>query len=336
MSRRSGSANKTRGVAASSRDTGLTLFDMTTCEASAPTLPALTSSAAGSHAKTCLSLGKALASQASAAVCGSSSRASLAFFDRASSSWRTSQLSCLGGWTSFSETFPKRGMMRSGSISALPTSERRTDESGCSSSRGGEMWATAQAHDAKGSPGASAQTRGGFQASLPSQVRTWPTPMTVNRTSQKAQTGRTTSGPSRGGPSYGLEDVVRREGRAWPTPSAARAGNDLTLTCSGDGRETPNKLGWAVAMLSQGSAKPTPAARDFKDTGTSPSEFERNTPGLAARAGGSLNPDWVSQLMGFPAGWTSPLTDGPQGRARPKGHGKRRASRKTDTSGGNG
>jgi hypothetical protein len=26
--------------------------------------------------------------------------------------------------------------------------------------------------------------------------------------------------------------------------------------------------------------------------------------GLAATAGGSLNPDWVEWLMGFPVGWT--------------------------------
>ena len=49
----------------------------------------------------------------------------------------------------------------------------------------------------------------------------------------------------------------------------------------------------------------------------------------------ALNPAWVESLMGFPAGWTSPLTDGPSASVRPKGHGKRRASRKTDTSGGN-
>lgn len=42
-----------------------------------------------------------------------------------------------------------------------------------------------------------------------------PTPMTVNRTSRRAQTGRPTSGPQRGGPSYGLEDVLL------PTPSVA-------------------------------------------------------------------------------------------------------------------
>jgi len=50
----------------------------------------------------------------------------------------------------------------------------------------------------------------------------------------------------------------------------------------------------------------------------------------------ALNPAWVESLMGFPVGWTSPLTDGPSAPVRPKGHGKRRASRKTDTNGGNG
>jgi hypothetical protein len=49
----------------------------------------------------------------------------------------------------------------------------------------------------------------------------WPTPMaSSNRTSQKAQTGRPTAGPSRGGSSLGLEDAVEAEEgrREWPTP----------------------------------------------------------------------------------------------------------------------
>lgn len=49
----------------------------------------------------------------------------------------------------------------------------------------------------------------------------------------------------------------------YPTPNAAKAGNDLTLTCSGDGRQTPNKLGWAVAQRMW----MTPKARDA-DFGT--------------------------------------------------------------------
>lgn len=51
---------------------------------------------------------------------------------------------------------------------------------------------------------------------------------------------------------------------------------------------------------------PTPVAHDAKDTGCSPSEGKRKTPGLAWQvAKGRLNPDWVEWLMGWPVGWTS-------------------------------
>lgn len=277
MSRRSGNANRTRGVAASSLDTGPVLFDMTTCEASAPTLPALTSSAAGSRAKTCLSLGKALASQASVAVCGSSSRASLAFFDRASSSWRTSQLSCLGGWTSFSETFPKRGMMRSGSISAPRTLERRTDASDSSLSHG---WPTAAA----------------MMPSDSEDPREWLARAEVLKAKHNNGNGA------------GMPLAVAVKLAQWPT---ARSRSATWATITGD----------AVAKASE----------RFPNLETVIAQTEAESAiGLA------LNPAWVESLMGFPAGWTSPLTDGPSAPVRPKGHGKRRESRKTDTSGGNG
>ena len=204
MSRRSGNAKRTHGVAASSPDTGLALFNTTTCEPSDPTRPASMSSAEDSPVRTCRTLGRALASRVSALVCGSSSLASCATFDPASSSWRTSQRSLLGGSERFSESFPKAGMMRSGSLSALPTWELPTNGNGSSLSRN------------------------------------------------------------------------------WPTPGAAKAGRDLLLTCSGDGRTTPNKLAWAVAEL-----EPQPPTR--RD---------------------SLNPAWVELLMGFPANWTSTPTAG--------------------------
>ena len=53
--------------------------------------------------------------------------------------------------------------------------------------------------------------------------------------------------------------------KLWPTPNASPV-TFGGVQCSGDGREIPNKLGWAV--------------------------------------GGSLNPTWVEWLMGFPPGWT--------------------------------
>ncbi len=46
----------------------------------------------------------------------------------------------------------------------------------------------------------------------------------------------------------------------WPTPNACKAGEDLNLMRSGDGRTKPNKLGWAVAEATW----PTPNARDYK------------------------------------------------------------------------
>ncbi|MBU3748821.1 MAG: hypothetical protein FGM36_16355 [Burkholderiaceae bacterium] len=48
---------------------------------------------------------------------------------------------------------------------------------------------------------------------------------------------------------------------------------------------------------------PTPTAHNAKET-NAPSEANRNTPTLAAQAGGQLNPTWVEWLMGWPLGWT--------------------------------
>ena len=48
---------------------------------------------------------------------------------------------------------------------------------------------------------------------------------------------------------------------------------------------------------------PTPTAHNAKE-GAYPAEYERNTPTLAAQAGGKLNPTWVEWLMGFPLGHT--------------------------------
>lgn len=119
--------------------------------------------------------------------------------------------------------------------------------------------------------------------------------------------------------------------RMWATPQA----HDAT---GAPGSEARERGGFQASLpaQAQGSARPTPAARDFKDTGTSPAEFDRNTPGLAACAGGSLNPDWVGRLMGFPDGWTSPPTDGPSAPAKRSPKASRRASRKKGTSDGRG
>ena len=49
--------------------------------------------------------------------------------------------------------------------------------------------------------------------------------------------------------------------------------------------------------------RPTPTANDAKNNGN-PSRENRHSPGLNGVAGGSLNPNFVEVLMGFPSGWT--------------------------------
>lgn len=53
---------------------------------------------------------------------------------------------------------------------------------------------------------------------------------------------------------------------------------------------------------------PTPTAQDAKNN-AAPSQFERNSAPLNVVAGGSLNPEWVELLMGFPRGWTEAGTE---------------------------
>lgn len=101
---------------------------MKTFENSAPTLfdgmelPTSTSSVAGSHARTLASLENDLASKVRDLVSGRSTQDLLANFDQDSLSWRTYQVCFLSEWESFSGTFPRSGMMRSGTVSRLPPS----------------------------------------------------------------------------------------------------------------------------------------------------------------------------------------------------------------------
>lgn len=67
--------------------------------------------------------------QASGPACGKRCGASLARYDRATSSWRTAQLSLLEDSGEFSQTWPNWGSMRAGECWELTTSAHRTGES---------------------------------------------------------------------------------------------------------------------------------------------------------------------------------------------------------------
>lgn len=103
---------------------------------------------------------------ASAAGSGRKWLGSLARFDRATSSWRTAQRSLLGGWSEYSETWPRWGSMRNGEcwerMTAVPhTSEK---ESG--------LWPTPTVCGNYNRKGASKTSGDG----LATAVKKWPTP----------------------------------------------------------------------------------------------------------------------------------------------------------------
>lgn len=96
-----------------------TFFDETELE--------LMSSAEVSRARTSARRETVRALKASAAAYGSSMPDSLARYDRASSSWRTSQHCFIEGLSEFSEAWPRSGTMRSGIAYLLPPLVPLTD-----------------------------------------------------------------------------------------------------------------------------------------------------------------------------------------------------------------
>lgn len=143
----------------------------------------------------------------------------------------------------------------------------------------------------------------------------WPTPTTGDHATMYQQGGEplghaarwptpTVCGnDNRKGSSAASGDGLATAVKAWPTPRAQEPG----ATRVGYGR--------GLAELVEGKTQrswPTPAARDYKDSGHEPSAQRRNSPCLPAsavmdadQAPGVLNPHWVELLMGLPVGWTA-------------------------------
>ena len=249
---------------------------MTTCEPSpAPnwrqTELQLMSSPADFPAKTSAPPGnKPELMKPRAADYGQKSPVWLAKYDRATSSWRTSQ-HCLvaqasgeaDGLAEFSETWPRSGMMRSGTAFQLPTLVPLTGEIASGS------WATPRTTDGTG--GARKLDEKGrrvsqsnpnliFGANLADQVRRWSTP------------------------------------RSCSAMAANFTENTLTAPFPNLEREV------AQSMF------PTPTAGDYKDGPSSKTNSQRGRAGgdtLGVTVAGHLNPTWVEWLMGFPSEWTA-------------------------------
>jgi hypothetical protein len=82
-----------------------------------------------------------------------------------------------------------------------------------------------------------------------------------------------------------------------PTPTTIDAGTGRFNTSIGG---TPRPT---LALMARKNLWPTPTAHNAKETGA-PSQMERKTVQLGDLVGGSLNPQFVEWLMGFPIGFT--------------------------------
>jgi hypothetical protein len=89
----------------------------------------------------------------------------------------------------------------------------------------------------------------------------------------------------------------------FPTPRASDGGKGAR-TPEGAGKEVSR--GHGADLPSSVQIFPTPTCNDAKNCNPPSQRKEngRHSDQLNVVAGGSLNPDWVEWLMGFPAGWT--------------------------------
>lgn len=167
--------------------------------------------------------------------CGPTLPGSLARWNPSSSSWRTRQRSLTGGLVEFSETLPRWGSMRNMELfqRKMPSGLEAHRLSITAAKESGSL-AVSVHSPASNEPGIS-----------PGRLVTKDgEPFKIGERAYDKETGRLAQ--------VGLSQQVL----SLPTPGASKACNDTTLTCSGDERDKPNKLGWAVVSM------PTPRASD--------------------------------------------------------------------------
>lgn len=210
---------------------------------------------------------------------GSILPASLASFDPDTCSWKTSQCSLFGGLIPFSATWPRSGMIVSGRLYRQPTWVRRTFVS---------------ASGSLPTPTAKANALAPSMQKWRAHRNLLPTPSAVSYGSNQGG-GMGRVGPVR----HSLATMAKKN--LWPTPTAQDAKNDggpsqhqrnsipLNTLVKWPTPTTVSRTGGAD-MSKWGGAR----ARAKLRTIVTPEEFT-----------GSLNPQWVEWLMGFPTEWTA-------------------------------
>jgi hypothetical protein len=124
------------------------------------------------------------------------------------------------------------------------------------------------------------------QSTGDSECSLWRTP-----TGTEANGGGNPNDPREYGSMMRLRDQVKNQ-KLWPTPRALKnTGKD--------------RADFSPSLLSAAKLWPTPTQRDWKSCSPGNQDNARPLSEVAGLTGfGSLNPEFVCQLMGYPASWT--------------------------------
>ena len=106
---------------------------------------------------------------------------------------------------------------------------------------------------------------------------------------------------SKGTTGGGQGKSLRTDVRMWPTPMATDGAKNVRTV---EGAQARIEAGKQVELDAAVRLWPTPVERDWKSGKVSEATQNKNSRPLSDQVGGSLNPDWVEWLMGYPEGWT--------------------------------
>ena len=223
--------------------------------------------------------------------CSTKSFAWLDVSDQKRLCWKTSQRCLLEEWATYSESWPRSGLMQNGTAYRLPPLVRRISATEFS------FWVTPTVDAATERKKKYAQ--GG--QSLSYQVK-YGTPTATTRVrSKKFRNGRTPN------PAEVAQDEKQGNAIRWPTPVATDAikmpSGSLSRAVRPDLQQSFRKGRTAeivpTAAASDGKGAPKNRYRGSETYKSNLFEYVRTS-----ESSGQLNPTWVEWLMGFPEGWT--------------------------------
>jgi hypothetical protein len=222
---------------------------------------------------------------------GASLRGSFAFYDPVSCSLKMSQLCLLGVPIASSVILPRAGTLLNGECFERQTSVPRIVESDCLS------WPTPKSSIA--GPDFAKLDRSATGISLQTAAALWATPTAQDSNGRDRHNQRDGS----------ITLSLLGQSKLW-TPPRASDGE------KGSPNQTQDGLPALASQAVTASRWPPPTVQDAENTG-GPSQFDRNSiplnaavtvshPGPTGSLGGMvLNPQFVEEMMGFPAGWTA-------------------------------